>query len=168
MERTLFMLSKELLVKAARLVQDAKDAGVTLATAESCTGGLVSALITAISGSSAVYLGSIVSYANEVKNRLLGVPAEVLAHDGAVSEACAKAMAAGARKAIDADYALAITGLAGPGGATPDKPVGLVYLALATPTGGVIVQKCHFAGDRDAVRTQTAAKGLDMLLEALA
>ncbi len=162
------MLSKELLVKAARLVQDAKDAGVTLATAESCTGGLVSALITAISGSSAVYLGSIVSYANEVKQRLLGVPAEVLAHDGAVSEACAKAMAKGAKKAIGADYALAITGLAGPGGATPDKPVGLVYLALATPTGGVIVQKCHFAGDRDAVRSQTAAKGLDMLLEAVA
>ena len=162
------MLSKELLVKAARLVQDAKDAGVTLATAESCTGGLVSALITAISGSSAVYLGSIVSYANEVKQRLLGVPAEVLATDGAVSEACAKAMAKGAKKAIGADYALAITGLAGPGGATPDKPVGLVYLALATPTGGVIVQKCHFAGDRDAVRSQTAAKGLDMLLEAVA
>lgn len=162
------MLSKELLVKAARLVQDAKDAGVTLATAESCTGGLVSALITAISGSSAVYLGSIVSYANEVKQRLLGVPAEVLATDGAVSEACAKAMAKGVKKAIGADYALAITGLAGPGGATPDKPVGLVYLALATPTGGVIVQKCHFAGDRDAVRSQTAAKGLDMLLEAVA
>ena len=110
-----------------------RERGLTLATAESCTGGLVAARLTSVPGSSDVFLGAVVAYADEVKARELGVPAEVLERHGAVSAEAAAAMAAGARARLGADVAVAVTGVAGPGGGTPEKPVGLVYLHAAGP-----------------------------------
>lgn len=109
--------------------------GKTLATAESCTGGLLAHRITNVSGSSAYFLGGVVSYANASKKALLGVPRDILEKHGAVSSACAREMAQGIRRVLRADYGIAITGIAGPGGGTPEKPVGTVYIALATPDG---------------------------------
>ncbi len=151
-----------------RLVEAAKARGVTLATAESCTGGLVAARITSVAGSSAVFLGGVVSYANAVKRDLLGVPQEVLEGEGApgaVSDACAGAMAAGARERLKADGAVSVTGIAGPDGGTPQKPVGLVHFGLAT-AAGVRTERHLFAGDREAVRRQTAEHALALLLGA--
>ena len=105
-----------------------REAGLTLATAESCTGGLVSARLTSVPGASEVFVGGVVSYSNETKRRLLGVRGEILSEYGAVSAETAAAMAAGAREALDADVAVAVTGVAGPDGGTPEKPVGLVFL----------------------------------------
>jgi len=138
----------------------------TLATAESCTGGLVGALLTGRPGSSAWYLGGIVAYANDLKLRLLGVPADVLAAQGAVSLAVAEAMAAGARAAARSDYAVSLTGIAGPDGGTPEKPVGLVYVGGAGPTG-VAAFKHRFSGTRADVRQAAAEAALRHLLDAL-
>ncbi len=134
-----------------------------LAAAESCSGGEVAHRITALPGSSAYFLGSVVAYANGAKRDLLGVPAEVLETRGAVSEECARAMAEGARRVFGADLAVATTGIAGPGGATPRKPIGLVYVALAGPTG-TICNEHHFPGDRAAVVAAAAEAALQMLL----
>jgi nicotinamide-nucleotide amidase len=109
--------------------------GATLATAESCTGGVVAQMITAIAGVSSCYLGGVVSYANLAKSELLGVPPELILAHGAVSPEVAAAMAAGVRQRLGATIGLSTTGVAGPGGGTPDKPVGLVYLGLATASG---------------------------------
>lgn len=149
----------------ARLVEVCKGRGVTVATAESCTGGLVAARITSVPGSSSVFLGGVVSYANEVKRVLLGVPQEVLDRVGAVSAECAEAMAGGARGRLGADVAVSVTGIAGPDGGTPLKPVGLVYLGLAT-AAGVRAERCQFAGGREAVREQASERALELLLEA--
>ena len=138
----------------------------TLATAESCTGGLVGALLTGRPGSSAWYLGGIVAYANDLKLRLLGVPADVLAAQGAVSLAGAEAMAAGARAAARSDFALSLTGIAGPDGGTPEKPVGLVYVGVAGPTG-VAAFKHRFSGTRADVRQAAADAALRHLLDAI-
>lgn len=119
---------------AEHVAERALEYGVRLATAESCTGGLIAHLLTRVPGVSAVYQGSIVAYSNQAKASMLEVPTAVLAHDGAVSAAAAVAMARGARSAFEADLAISTTGIAGPGGATPDKPVGLVYIGLATAT----------------------------------
>lgn len=110
-----------------------KARGLTLATAESCTGGLIGHLITEIPGSSAYFVGGIIAYSNEVKERLLGVSAETLAREGAVSARCAAEMARGARERLAADVAVSVTGIAGPTGGTPEKPVGLTYIHLSTP-----------------------------------
>ncbi len=115
----------------ARVVAALTGAGLRFATAESCTGGGLGAMLTAVSGSSACFRGGIISYDNDVKERLLGVPAELLAAHGAVSEPVARAMALGARRQLQSDLAAGITGIAGPGGATPDKPVGTVHVAIA-------------------------------------
>ncbi|HIP99315.1 TPA: nicotinamide-nucleotide amidohydrolase family protein, partial [Candidatus Bipolaricaulota bacterium] len=115
--------------------------GKTLAVAESCSGGLLAMRITEVPGASDYFLGGIVSYANAAKERLLAVPGEVLAERGAVSPECARAMALGVKRAFGADYALAITGIAGPGGGTPEKPVGLVYIAVAGPEGEAEVRQ---------------------------
>lgn len=139
-------------------------AGLTVAAAESCSGGEVAHRLTAIPGSSGYFLGSIVAYGNEAKLDLLDVPAEVLANLGSVSEACARAMAVGARRAFDADIAVATTGIAGPGGATARKPVGLVYLAIASPLG-VFDREHRFPGDRAAVVAAAAEAALLFLLE---
>ena len=138
----------------------------TLATAESCTGGLVGAALTNLPGSSAWYLGGVVAYANELKIRLLGVPAAVLAAHGAVSLETARAMAAGARAATGADFAVAITGIAGPAGGTPEKPVGLVYIGVAAPHGTATF-KHHFSGSRAEIRQAATEAALRHLLEAV-
>jgi len=138
----------------------------TVATAESCTGGLVAKFLTDQAGSSAYFLGSIVAYHNEVKERLLGVPAEIFPVHGAVSAPCAEAMAAGAKERLGSDYALSLTGIAGPGGGTDTKPVGLVFIGLATPDG-VQSQEFRLPGNRDLVRTFAAMRAFDMLRKAL-
>ena len=120
---------------------------LTLATAESCTGGLVGHLITTVSGSSAYYLGGVIAYSNELKQALLGVPASILETHGAVSRECAEAMARGIREQTGADIGISTTGIAGPTGATLTKPVGLVYVACATPHG-VTCEEHRFSGDR--------------------
>lgn len=131
----------------------------TLATAESCTGGLVGARLTDVPGSSDVYLGGVVAYSDDVKRRSLGVPEELLREHGAVSAEVAAAMAAGARAELDAHVALAVTGIAGPGGGTPDKPVGLVFIAVESPEGRV-VERFGLPGDREAVRARATALAL--------
>jgi PncC family amidohydrolase len=136
---------------------------LTIAAAESCTGGNVSARITAIAGASDYFRGGIVAYANEAKASLLGVTQETLDTRGAVSAECARQMAEGARRAFDADIAVATTGIAGPGGATERKPVGLVYIALAAPDG-VQVEEFHFPGSRPVVTDAATEAALLMLL----
>ncbi len=136
---------------------------MTVAVAESCTGGAVAARIVAVSGSSDYFLGGIVAYSNAAKQRLLNVPAETLSTRGAVSAECARAMAEGARNAFGADVAVSTTGIAGPAGATGRKPVGLVYLALATPFG-IEAHEHRFVGDRAAVIAAATKAALHLLL----
>lgn len=150
------------LTAEARLVAACRARGVRVATAESCTGGLVAGRITAVPGASAVFLGGVVSYANAAKRDLLGVPQEILDRHGAVSGACAEAMAAGARARFGADAAVSVTGIAGPDGGTPEKPVGLVWFGLAT-AAGARAERCVFAGDREAVRRQASERALELL-----
>ena len=140
--------------------------GARLGTAESCTGGLVAAALTDIPGSSEVFFGSVVSYANEVKQELLAVPPDVLENDGAVSEACVRQMAQLARVRLGVDYAVATSGIAGPGGGSVDKPVGTVWFAVAGP-GGTVAACRLLDGDRMAVRQQSVAVALVMLREML-
>jgi len=149
----------------ARLVEVCKERGVTVVTAESCTGGLIAERITAVPGASAVFIGGVVSYANAVKCDLLGVPHEVLERVGAVSSECAEAMAAGARTLLKSDLAVSVTGVAGPDGGTPQKPVGLVFIGVASGAG-VRVERCHFAGDREEVRAQAVDRALALLTAA--
>lgn len=151
---------------AAATIDACRAAGYTLGAAESCTGGLVGAMLTDVSGASAVFHGSIVSYANTVKEGVLGVPAAVLETDGAVSEACARAMANGARAALRCDVAVAITGVAGPGGGSPDKPVGTVWFAWAGPGLDGRVKRVQFRGDRARVRSLAAAYAIDVIRRA--
>jgi PncC family amidohydrolase len=136
---------------------------VTLATAESCTGGNVAARLTSIAGSSEYVLGGIVAYSNEAKGSLLGVSGKTLATRGAVSAECAREMAEGARRAFDSALAVSTTGIAGPGGATARKSVGLVYIALADPAG-VTVEEFHFPGGRKTVTDAATDAALLMLL----
>jgi len=152
--------SREDLVAAVGRRLEAR--GATVATAESCTGGLVAQVLTSVPGSSAWYRGSIVAYANDAKTSLLGVPADLIAAHGAVSEPVARAMAEGARRALGTDFALATTGVAGPDGATPEKPVGLVWWALADAKG-TVARTRRFPGDRDLIRRWTAQYALDLL-----
>jgi nicotinamide-nucleotide amidase len=143
-----------------------RERSLTLACAESCTGGGLGSRITAVPGSSAVFLGGMVTYANAAKASLLGVPEELLATQGAVSAPVAEAMAAGARQRLGADFALAITGVAGPDGGTAEKPVGLVYVALAA-ANRVQVRENHFIGIREDIRRRSTQMALQMLFERL-
>ena len=140
--------------------------GETVVCAESCTGGLLTQLLTEVGGSSRWAKGAYVTYSNELKQGALGVPVEVLDAHGAVSEEVARAMAEGARKRSGATWALSITGIAGPGGGTEDKPVGTVWLGLSGPPG-VSSKRMQFRGDRGMVRTQSAFAALQLLREAL-
>ena len=135
----------------------------TLATAESCTGGLIGQLITAVPGSSDYYRGGVVAYADMVKSDLLGVAPELIARDGAVSESVAAAMAEGCRGRFAADWTLSITGIAGPGGGTAAKPVGLAYIGLAGPSLDVAVHRHVLAGDREIIRLRSALAALNHL-----
>jgi nicotinamide-nucleotide amidase len=139
-----------------------REQGLTLGTAESCTGGLVAARLTDVPGSSDVFRGAVVAYANEVKEERLGVPAEVLAAYGAVSEETAAAMAHGAREALGVDVAVAVTGIAGPDGGTDEKPVGLVYLHAVGPAGER-GRRLDFPGDRDTIRLRAAVAALHLV-----
>ena len=139
--------------------------GQRLATAESCTGGWVAQCLTAVAGSSAWFERGFVTYSNEAKNEMLGVGHDTLDSQGAVSEATAAAMAAGALRHSHADWALAITGIAGPAGASPGKPVGTVCFAWVSENGRVTSETLHFAGGRHAVRAQSVAHALARLLE---
>ena len=150
---------------AERLVAALKARGLTCATAESCTGGSVGGAITAVPGSSAVFLGGVISYANEVKRDVLGVSQEILDAHGAVSPECAERMAAGARNLLKSDLAVSLTGIAGPDGGSAEKPVGLVWFGLATKDG-VRTEKKIFAGDRASVRAQAVNHALGLLLSA--
>ena len=137
-----------------------------LATAESCTGGMIAAACTDLAGSSAWFERGFVSYSNEAKTELLGVPAELIAAHGAVSEPVARAMASGALAHSRAQVAVAVTGVAGPSGGSADKPVGTVWFAWATPQG-LCSERQVFAGDRAAVRQATVDHGLKGLLQRL-
>ena len=134
--------------------------GERLATAESCTGGWVGQCLTAIAGSSAWFERGFITYSNDAKTELLGVTANTLATQGAVSEATAAAMALGALRHSHADWALAITGIAGPGGGSPDRPVGTVCFAWASSHGLIECETCHFPGDREAVRRTSVEHAL--------
>ena len=141
-------------------LMDAK--GMTLATAESCTGGLIAAALTAIAGSSSVVVAGFVTYANDAKHKMVGVQSETLAARGAVSEEVAREMAEGARGRAGVPLALSCTGIAGPGGATPGKPVGLVFIGCAREGAATQVERHVFPGDRAAVRAATVAAALDL------
>ena len=148
---------------AERVVGMLAEKGLTCATAESCTGGGVGSAITAVSGSSAVFWGGVISYDNSVKRDVLGVPEEVLAAKGAVSPECAAAMAEGARRLLKTDLAVSLTGIAGPGGGSAEKPVGFVWFGLASAKG-VATEKRIFPGDRAAVRAAAVEHALQLLL----
>jgi nicotinamide-nucleotide amidase len=144
-----------------------KKSGASLAVAESCTGGLLGERITCVAGSSAYFVGGVISYADAAKRELLQVPDAVLDQHGAVSEPTARLMAEGVRSQMGATYSLAITGIAGPGGASADKPVGLVYIALAGPQTTVSERK-KFSGERQPIRWQASQAALDLLRRHLA
>lgn len=148
------------------LIKTLADKKMTISTAESCTGGLIAKLITDVSGSSEVFGYGFVTYANEAKMKILGVWNEALAQYGAVSEPVAVLMSRSARRVSKSDIAVSVTGIAGPGGGTAEKPVGLVYISLSTPDG-TICRKCNFSGTRDEVRRQTAEFALKLALEYL-
>ena len=143
-----------------------KEKGMRIAVAESCTGGLIGSRITDIPGSSDYFEAGLVTYSNSAKERFLSVPHEVIATKGAVSPEVAEAMARGARAATGADIGVAVTGIAGPGGGSPEKPVGLVYIGLAFAEK-TISRRHFFQGDRTAIRRQTSEEALKLALEAL-
>jgi len=152
---------EELALKAGRAVLVR---GWRLATAESCTGGWIAKSLTDVAGSSQWFEGGVVAYANTAKTELLGVPSATLAAHGAVSEETVRAMAEGARTRFAADLAVAVSGIAGPGGGTEDRPVGLVHFAWAAPQR-VVAARRIFAGTRDLVRRQAVALALERLVE---
>ena len=155
-------MSSEIAQEVERLATLAADKGVSVCAAESCTGGLIGAFITDLPGASAFFLGSTVTYANEAKERLLGVPRGILFAYGAVSHQTAACMAEGALRLYGADVSVAVTGIAGPGGATPEKPVGLVYISVS---GKEMTQtsEFRFTGTREQVREATVLNALRML-----
>jgi competence/damage-inducible protein CinA-like protein len=160
LDRYLFAASEQ---PVAELVLDACRArGLTLATAESCTGGMIAERVTAIPGSSDVFVGSVVAYSNEVKTGELGVGEDMLAAHGAVSAEVAAAMASGVRARLGADVGVAATGVAGPGGGSADKPVGLVYLHVETPSAGRGFE-FQFPGDRDSIRRRATVTALHLV-----
>ena len=139
-----------------------KTGGMTLATAESCTGGMIGRMMTETPGSSGYFLGGVIAYANSAKTAMLNVPAEVIETHGAVSEQVAEAMACGAREKFGADFALSVTGIAGPTGGSAEKPVGLVYIALTGPAG-TMVHRHIFSGARDIIRRRAALTAINHL-----
>ncbi|MGD1992620.1 MAG: CinA family protein [Anaerolineae bacterium] len=145
-----------------RVGRKLREQGLTLATAESCTGGLIGHRITEVPGSSDYYAGSIVAYSNEIKMALLNVSRDTLVEHGAVSRATALEMARGARSVLAVDLALSVTGIAGPSGGTPEKPVGLTYIGLAAPDGEW-AERHVWSGDRHTNKTRSAQAALILL-----
>lgn len=159
------MFSPRRIEKAKSLLEILERKKWKIATAESCTGGLIAALLTEIPGSSNVFECGFVTYSNEAKQSLLGVSATLLEKHGAVSSEVARAMAKGALKNSEAQVAVAVTGIAGPGGGTAAKPVGLVYIAVAV--NQEIVEKCNFDGTREEIRLAAVDKAVSMILNTL-
>src|SRR5919108_1827250 len=151
---------------AAQLIALYRAKELRIATAESCTGGMIAAAITDIGGSSDVFERGFVTYSNAAKTELIGVPADLIVHHGAVSVHVAREMAIGALKHSPADVAIAVTGVAGPGGGTEAKPVGLIYLATARRGGDPVVERHQFHGTRAEIRQATVERALEMLAEA--
>jgi len=149
---------------AAQVLEACHRAGLKLVTAESCTGGLVAGCLTSIPGSSEVYDRGFVVYSNKAKHDLLGVPGGLIASVGAVSEEVARAMADGAIARSEATLSVAVTGIAGPGGGSAAKPVGLVHIAAARTGHATLHERHLFTGDRDAIRKQAVDAALDLLL----
>ncbi len=156
----------DILAEAEALLARYRRAGLRLATAESCTGGLIAACLTEIAGSSDVVERGFVTYSNQAKIDMLGVPKDLIAAHGAVSAEVAAAMAAGALARSQAEVTVSVTGIAGPGGATPDKPVGLVYLGLARGDAAPRHQRQVFAGNRSAVRLAALRAAFALLRQA--
>ncbi len=156
-------MTPDLLARANALLAACRAAGLRLATAESCTGGLVAAALAAIPGASDVLERGFVTYSNAAKAEMLGVEAGLIAREGAVSAAVAAAMAAGALRHAHADLAVAVTGIAGPGGGSAAKPVGLVFLAACRRGAAPRVERQQFAGGRGLVQEQAAARALALL-----
>ena len=150
---------------ARQVIEAASARGLMVAAAESCTGGLVSAALTSVAGSSAVVERSFVTYSNAAKTGLLGVPADLIERHGAVSEAVARAMAEGALSHSAAQVSVAVTGIAGPGGGSPDKPVGLVHFAASGPGGPTHVERRFGDIGREEVRLASLRVALDLLLD---
>ena len=161
------MLDPETLQAASALLDACRARGIMLATAESCTGGLIAAALTAIAGSSDVVDRGFVTYSNEAKHDLVGVPLELIARHGAVSEEVARAMAEGALARSRAQRAVAVTGVAGPGGGSVAKPVGLVWFGLARHDGPTLSKHYVFPGDRTAIRASTVSAALTMIQDSL-
>lgn len=159
------MEEKNLSRLAGELLSLCREKGLSLCTAESCTGGMIAETITALSGASEVFLGALVTYDEHMKARWLSVSEETLQKQGAVSAACAVEMAEGARLASGADLALSVTGFAGPSGGTEQDPVGTVYFGVSTAQGTKSVRHA-FSGDREAVRRSASDSALRLLLEA--
>ena len=163
------MFAKEVLDLAERVLAACRARGLKVTVAESCTGGLITAVLTAIPGSSDVIERSFVTYTNLSKNEMLGVPGKLFAEVGAVSEPVARAMAEGALRYSDADLAASVTGVAGPDGGTPEKPVGLVHMAVSLREKGglrTVHEDRTFQGDRAAVRLQAAVRVLELMEDA--
>jgi nicotinamide-nucleotide amidase len=158
------MLPPEILARASGVLEGFRALGWKLATAESCTGGLIAAALTSVAGSSDVVERGFVTYSNEAKTEMLGVPAALIAAHGAVSAEVAAAMAAGALAHSHANVAVSVTGVAGPGGGTAEKPVGLVWFGRAVRSGGVETASHLFAGDRAAVRAASVGVAFDLFL----
>jgi nicotinamide-nucleotide amidase len=158
------MFTPELREQATTLLAAARAGGLKIAVAESCTGGLIAALLTEIAGSSDVFERGFVTYSNAAKEEMLGVPAALLRQHGAVSEPVARAMAEGAIRNSTAQLAIGVTGIAGPGGGTADKPVGLVHIAAARAGAATRTRECRF-GDigREQVRLMSVAAALTLL-----
>lgn len=164
MDQTFPLFPEPAEVTISRLLAD--DASVTISTAESCTGGNIAGRITSIAGSSAYFHGGLVAYDNEIKIRVLGVPEDIIRQFGAVSEQCARAMASGAAELFRTNFAVASTGIAGPGGGTRTKPVGLVYIGTYGPEG-IAVNEFHFSGDRRSIVDQATTEALNALAAAI-
>jgi len=158
------MFGKEIRARARCLLKACHSKGLHVATAESCTGGLISAALTEIAGSSDVFERGFVTYQNEAKAEDLGVSEESLAAHGAVSEPVAREMALGALRRSTSEISIAVTGVAGPGGGSPEKPVGLVHLASASKGGSIVHRRCEFGEiGREAIRESTVLAALDLL-----
>lgn len=149
---------------ASRVIEIFREKGLSLALAESCTGGMIAETITNVAGASDIFYGSAVTYVNSAKEHILGVAHETLEKHGAVSSECAEEMACGARRVYGADVAMSVTGIAGPGGGSEAKPVGTVWFGLATKDGAETFRR-RFDGDRAAVRRQTVEEVLRRLAE---
>lgn len=157
---------KELHLLSSRIGRILTEKALSVAAAESCTGGLLSHILTDVSGSSQYFVGGVVAYSNQIKESILGVSPNTLLQHGAVSEETACEMAAGIREKFGTDIGLSTTGIAGPTGGTPTKPVGLVWIGFSTQRN-THAMECHFKGGREAIKTSTVEKILTLLLDDL-